>query len=77
MHVRIWTLRPWTLRADGGRGLKSVEAEYKQIKVKAAVKLYSNKDPTMGLVREFEQHAADKGHQSGEGGFFRSSVPRT
>ena len=31
-------------------GLKSVEIEYKQTQVKAAVKLYSNKDPTMQLV---------------------------
>ena len=36
--------------------------EYKQTKVKAAVKLYRNKDPTLQLVREFEEHASIKGH---------------
>lgn len=38
--------------------------EYKQTKVKAAVKLYRNKDPTLQLVREFEEHASIKGHPS-------------
>ena len=41
-----------------------MEVEYKQIKVKAAVKRNSKNDPTMGLVQEFEQPAVDKGHQS-------------
>ena len=41
-------------RRVGGRGLKSIEAEYKLIKVKAAVRLYNNSDPTMKLVRQFE-----------------------
>ena len=51
-------------RADGGRGLKSVETEFKQTKVNAALKLFSNTDPTMELVRRFEEHAAGKGHPS-------------
>lgn len=34
------------------------------INLKTAVKLYSNNDPTLRLVREFDEHAADKGHQS-------------
>ena len=42
-------------RVIGGRGLKSVEMEYKESKVKAALKLYSNKDPTMQLLREFKR----------------------
>ena len=32
----------------GGRGMKSLGAEYKIIKIKAAVHLYANPDPTMG-----------------------------
>ena len=51
-------------RHVGGRGVKSVEAEYKQIKIKSAVKLYGNEYPTMGLVRAFEKQAAVKGHRS-------------
>ena len=38
-----------------GRGLHSVETEYKDTKVKAAVKLYQNRDPAMKMVREFEE----------------------
>lgn len=51
-------------RDDGARRLKSVETEYKQIKVKAALELYSNSDLTMDLARRSEEHVADKGHQS-------------
>ena len=31
-------------RTDGGRGLKSVEQEYKLIKIKAVIKLYKNRE---------------------------------
>ena len=34
-------------RHQGGRGLRSVEQEYKLTKIKAAVKLYQNADPTI------------------------------
>ena len=33
-------------RKCGGRGLKSVESTYKNIKVKTAIKLYANEEPT-------------------------------
>ena len=42
-------------RRVGGRELKSIEAEYKLTKVKAAVRLYNSSDPTMQLVRQFEK----------------------
>ena len=51
-------------RDKGGRGLRSVETEYKEKKVKAAVKLYQNRDPAMKMVREFEEQAESKGYQS-------------
>ena len=41
-----------------------MEIDYKQTKVNTAVKLYSNKDPTLQLVWEFEEHTTIKGHQS-------------
>ncbi|CAH3155981.1 unnamed protein product [Porites evermanni] len=44
-------------RKLGGRGLKSVENEYKNTKIKAAVKFYCNTDPTMAAVRSFEELA--------------------
>ena len=47
-----------------GCGVKSVEAEYKQTKIKSAVKLYGNEDATMGLVCAFEEQAVVKGHRS-------------
>ena len=37
--------------------------KYKQTKVKAAVKLYRNKDPTQQLVREFKEHTSIKGQK--------------
>ena len=51
-------------RDKGGRGLRSVETECKETKVKAAVKLYQNRDPAMKMVREFEEQAESKGYQS-------------
>ena len=51
-------------RNKGGRGLRAVETEYKEMKVKAAVKLYQNRDPAMKMVREFEEQAESKGYQS-------------
>ena len=51
-------------RRVGGRGLKLIEAEYKLTKVKAAVRLYNNLDPTMELVRQFEQKARRTGRHS-------------
>ena len=44
-------------RKCGGRGMKSVEREYKNTKIKTAVKLFSNPDPAMAAVRSFEAKA--------------------
>ena len=49
-------------RHPAGRGLRSVEQEYKLTKIKAAVKLYRNADPTRRTVRMFEERAVEKGH---------------
>jgi len=51
-------------REKGGRGLRAVETEYKVTKIKAAVRLYENKDPAMEMVREFEERAESLGHRS-------------
>ena len=51
-------------RKVGGRGLKSVENEYKPTKIKTAVNLYQNQDLTMKVVREFEERATETGHHS-------------
>ena len=46
------------------RGLKSVEQEYKLVKIKAALKVYKNLDPTIAFVRKFEERAGEVGHHS-------------
>ena len=51
-------------RKVGGRGLKSVENEYNMIKIKTAVNLYQNQDPTMKVVIEFEERATETGYHS-------------
>jgi len=51
-------------REDGGRGLKSVENEYKLAKIKAAVNLCQNTGPTMEPLRWFEEASAQSGHHS-------------
>ena len=48
----------------GGRGLKSVETQYKMTKVKTAVKLYTNQDSTMELVRQFDEKCERNGRRS-------------
>ena len=51
-HSKGSTAVLYLARKNGGRGLKSVEEEYKNIKIKAAVKLYENTDPSMTIVRK-------------------------
>ena len=48
----------------GGCELRSVEQEYKLTKIKAAVKLHQNVDPTVRAVRMFEERAVETGHSS-------------
>ena len=54
-HSKAPTAAFYLARKNGGRGLKSVEKEYKNIKIKAVVKLYENTDPSMTTVRKFEE----------------------
>ena len=51
-------------RENGGRGLKSVEQEYKVAKIKAAMKVYSTTDCTMEVVRKWEECSMEKGRHS-------------
>ena len=51
-------------REKGGRGLWSLEEEYKVTKKKAAVKPYRNGDPAMAISREFEEKVEKLGHSS-------------
>ena len=51
-------------RRSDRRGLKSIDSEYKITKIKAATRLYANADPTMRLVRRFEEKAERTGRRS-------------
>ena len=35
--------------------MRSIETEYKEMKVKTAVNLYQNRDPALKMVRDFEE----------------------
>ena len=63
-HLKGSTAILYVSRMLGGRGLKSVDNEYKNNKIKAAVKLYCNADPTMAAVRSFEELAVQSGRHS-------------
>ena len=51
-------------REKGGRGLRLAECEYKLTKIKAAMKLCQNMDPSMRAVQQFEEREVEKGHTS-------------
>ena len=51
-------------RDKGRRGLRSIETDYNETKVKAAVNLYQNRDLAMKMVRDFEERAESVGHQA-------------
>ena len=51
-------------RDKGGRGLRSIEREHKETKVKAAVKLFQNRGLVMKMVRDFEKRAESVGYQA-------------
>ena len=49
----------------GGRGMRSVEREYKNTKIKIAVKLFSNSGAAMAAVRGYEAKAVPRNmHES-------------
>ena len=54
-HPLGWTELLYLPRRLGGRGLKSVEAEYKATKIKAVINLYATRDSTIELVWQFEE----------------------
>ena len=60
-HLLSSTAVFYLSRVVGGRGMKSVEHEYKMIKIKAAIKLYMNPDPMMRSVRVLQEGAAERG----------------
>ena len=51
-------------RSKGGRGLKQVEYTYKATRIKAAMKILTDKDPEMMLVKKFDKSRMQKGRSS-------------
>ena len=51
-------------RVKGGRGLYSIEREYKETKVKAADKLFQNRDLVMKMVRYLGKRVESMGYHS-------------
>lgn len=62
--LRINSAELYLPRKLGGRGLKSVEKEYKLTKIKVVVKLYSNPDPVMPVVRRYEENTEENGRRA-------------
>ena len=63
-HPKGSTAILYMSRKHGGRGLRSIETAYKDIKIKAAMKLYYNPDPSMEAVRLFEEKSVRGGRHS-------------
>ena len=63
-HTKGSTAILYMSRKLGVRGLKSVENEYENTKINAAVKLYCNAEPGMATVRSFEELAVQNGRHS-------------
>ena len=51
-------------RGKGGRGMRSLERSYKEIKIKTALKIYKNNDKRMKIVREFHKINVEKSSYS-------------
>ena len=47
-------------RGVGGRGMKSVETVYKVTKIKTALKIHGSTDPTVKLVKNWDENSASK-----------------
>ena len=63
-HPLSSTAIMYLAREKGGRGLHSVECEYKLTKIKAAMNLCQNMDPSLRTVQQFHERAVEKGHTS-------------
>ena len=51
-------------RAVGGRGMKSVETVYKVTKIKTVLTIDGSTDPTVKLVKNWDENSASKGRHS-------------
>ena len=51
-------------KEKGGRGLRSVEREYKLTKIKAAMKLCQNAEPSIRALQQLKEGAEEKGQTS-------------
>ena len=54
-HTNTMNAGLYLSRYKGGRGLKSLEGSYKDVKIKSAMKVKVNNDPRIKLVNQFHQ----------------------
>ena len=54
-HTNTMNAGLYLPRDQGGRGLRSLEEKYKETKIKSAMKLKMDKDPSMKIVSKFHQ----------------------
>ena len=63
-HTNLMNAVVYLPRVKGGRGLKSLEQSYKEIKVKVAAKLINTEDRRMLIVKQFHKNYFDKPNYS-------------
>ena len=63
-HTNLMNAVVYLPRVKGGRGLKSFEQTYKEIKIKIAIKLINTEDKRMLLVNPFHKNYFDKANYS-------------
>ena len=63
-HTHLMNAVVYLPRAKGGRGLKSLDQSYKEIKVKVAEKLINTEDKRMLIVKQFHTFYFDKPNYS-------------
>ena len=63
-HTNLMNAVVYLPRAKGGRGLKSLEQTYKEIKVKIAAKLINTEDRRMIIVNQFHKNNFDNANYS-------------
>ena len=54
-HTNVMNESLYLPRNKGGRGLRSIENMYKEVKIKSAVKVKVDRDPRMEMVNKFHQ----------------------
>ena len=63
-HTNLMNSALYLPRSKGGRGLRSIERMYKEVKVKLAIKVLHDTDRRMNLVKRFHMNCMTENHFS-------------